>query len=67
MSNMSYCRFENTAADLSDCLDHMDDEDLSSYEIEGRKRIIVLCMEIALAYGSEITQPEDGDTSFVIR
>jgi len=25
MSNMSYCRFENTASDLQDCLDAVED------------------------------------------
>jgi len=26
MANMSYCRFENTANDLRDCMDHFDEE-----------------------------------------
>ena len=25
MSNMSYCRFRNTASDLADCLEHIED------------------------------------------
>ena len=37
MGNMSYCRFENTLADMRDCLDALenglDAEELSSYEI----------------------------------
>ena len=38
MSNMSYCRFENTSKDLADCVDAMEEAeglnelDLSSYE-----------------------------------
>lgn len=32
MSNMSYCRFENTSADLTDCL-----EALSNREIEAKR------------------------------
>ena len=38
MGNMSYCRFENTAADLRDCLSAIhrgETDDLSSYEISG--------------------------------
>ena len=35
MGNMSYCRFENTARDLRDCLDAIENgahtEDLNSY------------------------------------
>lgn len=26
MSNMSYCRFQNTASDMRDCLNHVHDE-----------------------------------------
>ena len=43
MGNMSYCRFENTAADLRDCLDAIhrgDTDDLSSYEINVLKNIM---------------------------
>lgn len=48
MSNMSYCRFENTANDLEDCRDHIHDtEDMSEYEADGRRRLIALCKEIA--------------------
>lgn len=58
MSNMSYCRFENTAADLADCSRHMDDELDSDYEQEGREALIRLCVEIARNYGSEITDED---------
>ena len=43
MGNMSYCRFENTANDLADCvyaLEDKDVEDLSSYEIRGLKDLL---------------------------
>ena len=43
MGNMSYCRFENTANDLADCvyaLADRDVEDLSSYEIRGLKDLL---------------------------
>ena len=37
MGNMSYCRFENTLADMEDCLNALenglDAEELSGYEV----------------------------------
>lgn len=51
MSNMSYCRFENTLADFQDCFDHIMDEDLSSTEERARKDMIELCKEIVEQYG----------------
>jgi len=45
MSNMSYCRFHNTAMDLQDCVDAIengDTEDMSRYEINGLKNILQL-------------------------
>ena len=56
MANMGYCRFQNTARDLDDCYDHMDDEDLSSEEQAARKRLIDLCCDIAADYEGE--EPE---------
>ena len=47
MSNMSYCRFENTLPDLEDCAEHMNDTDLSDEEARARRRIIELCKQIA--------------------
>ena len=52
MVNMSYCRFENTARDLEDCLEAMceidfDRENLSSYEKRGYDRLLELCKNIA--------------------
>jgi hypothetical protein len=49
MGNMSYCRFENTAADLRDCLDAIqrnDTNDLSSYEISGLTNIMDMAHEL---------------------
>ena len=53
MANMSYCRFRNTAADLRDCYDSMD-EDVSADEAQARRHIIGMCVDIALDYGHEI-------------
>lgn len=55
MPNMSYCRFENTLADLRECYDHMDDENLSPTEFACRTRIIKLCKRIADDYEDEAT------------
>jgi hypothetical protein len=54
MGNMSYCRFENTAADLRDCLENMDDCDLSESEKRARKRIIKMAKQITDDYGDEV-------------
>jgi len=54
MGNMSYCRFENTLADLRDCQEHMDDKDLSSEEAKARLRLIRVCSQIEGDFGEEV-------------
>ena len=47
MTNMDYCKFENTARDLSQCLDNWTlEEDATDYEKDGKERIIELAREI---------------------
>ena len=51
MGNMSYCRFENTANDLQDCVralkfDIYEAEDLSHYELNGLARILECANDI---------------------
>jgi len=46
MSNMSYCRFENTLSDLNDCEEHFLDEGLSTYEKSARRKLIAVCKRI---------------------
>lgn len=49
MGNMSYCRFENTARDLQDCvraIENRDVYDFSSYELNGFKKLIRLADEL---------------------
>ena len=49
MANMSYCRFENTASDLQDCVYAIQDGDingLSSFEIRGAKALLELAREL---------------------
>ncbi len=47
---MSYCRFENTAEALADCLDALENgahtEGLSSYEKRGLEDLLGYCDEI---------------------
>jgi hypothetical protein len=52
MANMSYCRYENTSSDLSDCVDdlqdRLDDPDRSDKrqsetEVESASRMVWLC------------------------
>jgi len=50
MSNMGYCRFENTLPDLRDCYEHINDDDLSDREIKSRRRLLELCALIASEY-----------------
>jgi hypothetical protein len=55
MSNMSYCRFENTLNDLKDCFNHIDNVDnLSESEKRARERLIRICLDIANDYGDEV-------------
>ena len=54
MGNMSYCRFENTANDLADCVSALmrnETEDLNHYELDGLARI--------LEYANDIVDMED--------
>ena len=46
---MSYCRFENTARDLRDCVNAIrrgEYNELNDYEIEGLEEILFLAQEI---------------------
>lgn len=52
MANMSYCRFQNTLADLRDCQEHLFEE-LSSAEEEARAELVRVCQEIAEMAGEE--------------
>ncbi len=58
MSNMSYCRFENTARDLGDCvtaIQNRETEDLSSYERRGLDKLLHYA-ETIVQYGDEIKE-----------
>ena len=47
MSNMTYCRFQNTLQDLRDCYNVLDEtDDLSDEERLARIKLIKLCQRI---------------------
>ena len=63
MSNMSYCRFENTANDLLDCITAIEEgetDDLNSYERTGMANLLKLAerlLEMRDEWGlDELTQ-----------
>ena len=47
MTNMNYCRFENTVTDLLDCEDFVGDRNLSDDENKQRIHLIEICRRIA--------------------
>lgn len=55
MSNMSYCRFTNTLADLRECERDMESHLLSEEEAKSRTKLILLCRSIADNYTDEDT------------
>ena len=58
MSNMSYCRFENTANDLEDCIEAIENEeinDLGIFEVQGLQRLLEQA-KIILSYKNEIEE-----------
>ena len=50
MPNMSYCRFENTARAMADCVSAIEDnetsENLSIYEVNGLKDMQMLALDL---------------------
>jgi len=58
MSNMSYCRFQNTEQDLRDCKEHLT-EVLPEDENEARKRLVGTCARILMELG--VILPDDPD------
>ena len=45
MPNMGYCRFNNTLNDLYDCIEHLDDDDLSDEEAQKRFHLLEAMVE----------------------
>lgn len=59
MSNMSYCRFQNTRLDLRDCVENFWNIN-SKEEHNARKRLVQLAKEIVELYEQDEEQV-DGD------
>jgi len=58
MSNMNYCRFENTANDLEDCIEAIENEeinDLGIFEVQGLERLLYQA-KVILRYREEIEE-----------
>jgi len=56
MGKMSYCRFENTFADLQDCYDALGEyelDQLSDTERKYAEKLIKLCEKISNNYGED--------------
>jgi hypothetical protein len=65
MSNMSYCRFENTLNDLRTCEAHLTEQVGNRYEQDARRDLIKLCVQVLEDVGLVIETPDgdDGDVS----
>ena len=62
MSNMSYCRFQNTLGDLRDCYNNMNDPIKNNREEEqARQALVELCAEILSECCTGVTLEWEGD------
>jgi hypothetical protein len=62
MANMSYCRFENTAKALQDCIWALEEgktTELSNYELRGLEDLLAGCHEL-VEYENEIESIIEG-------
>ena len=59
MSNMNYCRFENTYHDLIDCYNNMNNNDLSPDEWSYRKELVLTCKDIIHDYEDVLDEEYD--------
>jgi len=62
MSNMSYCRFHNTVADMEDCVEALEEtgiESLSESEIEKAKHLYELAQQYIEIYETEYSKGSD--------
>ena len=60
MSNMSYCRFNNTAPEVRDCSDHILDH-LTGEERRARVSLVYYCIDLLSAIGLDVSDPESPD------
>ena len=62
MANMSYCRFQNTYRDLSDCVNALDQgspSDLSNAELRAARDMMQLCEQLLSFYDEILDEAED--------
>lgn len=59
MSNMSYCRFENTLKDLEDCLNALTDP-VSAREHKFRRQLVEIARELVDTYDGALEAGEIG-------
>jgi len=57
MSNMSYCRFQNTAIDLEDCAHHIRDKITNHDERRSRVKLVDLAVEMLREIGYDVDHP----------
>ena len=58
MSNMSYCRWENTYSALRECAEHLEDGDLSESENRWRQRVLQIASDmVATALAASQLEP----------
>lgn len=69
MSNMSYCRWENTLSDLNDCIDSVDECDRhdemydNNHEWRAKKRMLEQVMNLRRWAEDELQEMEDYEAS----
>lgn len=71
MGNMSYCRFQNTAIDLHDCVSALGDMtqegfDLSKHEVQGLKSLIRGMAEAMQILGDAIGIEDVEDLAYLM-
>jgi hypothetical protein len=76
MTNMSYCRFENTLADLRDCYEQIEsllegdpetEQVTSDRERKARIALIELCFDVVARFEDEGVEADDNDLQGAIR
>lgn len=59
MSNMPYCRFQNTAHDLRDCAGHILDADLSIEEQAARVHLVRIAIDLLQELCIDVEAPTE--------
>jgi phosphoribosyl-ATP pyrophosphohydrolase len=58
MSNMSYCRFQNTLADFKECAEVIDETGLSKDENRARIKLIEEAAEMLMSLGVDVRKAD---------